>query len=113
MLRDFRDFILRGNVVDLAVAVVIEPDFGELAFTINGSRFRYGAFLNAVISFFSIAAVIFFVVVRPLKLLEERRGARRGRGPHAEPAALPRVPDRDPERGHAVLGLYGAGPPAV
>ena len=99
MIRDFRDFILRGNVVDLAVAVVIgaafgavvtsmvenlftpliaaiggEPDFGDLAFTINGSRFGYGAFLNAVISFLSIAAVIFFVVVRPLKMLEERRG---------------------------------------
>jgi large conductance mechanosensitive channel len=94
MLKEFRDFVLRGNVVDLAVAVVIgaafgalvtsmvenlitpliaaiggEPDFGALAFTINGSRFGYGAFLNAVLAFLIVAAVIFLLVVKPLNAL--------------------------------------------
>jgi len=94
MLKDFRKFILRGNVVDLAVAVVIgaafgaivtalvkdlvtpliaaiggQPDFSHLTFTINGSKFLYGDFVNAVISFLLIAAVIFFLVVQPLNKL--------------------------------------------
>ena len=98
MIKEFREFILRGNVVDLAVAVVIgaafgavvaalvadlitpliaaiggQPDFGELTFTINGSTFKYGAFLNAVLSFLVIAAVVFFLVVKPLNLLLARR----------------------------------------
>ena len=97
MLKDFRDFVLRGNVVDLAVAVVIgaafgavvtafvasfitpliaaiggKPDFSTLAFTINGSRFTYGSFFNALLSFLIIAAVIFFFVVRPLNALMAR-----------------------------------------
>ena len=97
MLQGFRDFILRGNVVDLAVAVVLgaafgalvtafvedlvtpliaaiigEPDFGDLTFTINGSKFRYGDFINALIAFVSIAAVIYFFVVQPLNTLMER-----------------------------------------
>src|SRR4051794_33719111 len=92
MLKEFRDFVLRGNVVELAIAVVIgaafgavvtafvasfvtpliaaiggKPDFSALAFTINGSRFTYGLFLNALISFLTIAAVGFFFVVRPIK----------------------------------------------
>lgn len=94
MLKDFRKFILRGNVVDLAVAVVIgaafgaivtalvkdlvtpligaiggQPDFSGLSFTVNGSIFKYGDFLNAVISFLLIAAVVFFFVVQPLNKL--------------------------------------------
>src|SRR3712207_742237 len=97
MLKEFRDFVLRGNVVDLAVAVVIgaafgavvtslvenlitpligaiggEPDFSALSFTINGSKFGYGNFLNALISFLVIAAVIFFFVVKPLNTLMAR-----------------------------------------
>jgi large conductance mechanosensitive channel len=97
MLKEFRDFVLRGNVVDLAVAVVIgaafgtlvtafvadfitpliaaiggQPDFSGLTFTINGSVFRYGHFLNALISFLIIAAVIFFFVVRPLNQIMSR-----------------------------------------
>jgi large conductance mechanosensitive channel len=97
MLKGFRDFILRGNVVDLAVAVVIgaafgalvtsfvvnlitplitaiigEPDFSDLHFTINGSDFTYGAFLNALISFLAIAAVVYFFVVQPLNVLMAR-----------------------------------------
>jgi large conductance mechanosensitive channel len=85
MLKEFRDFVLRGNVVELAIAVVIalvssfitpliaaiggKPDFSALAFTINGSRFTYGVFLNALISFLIIAAVVFFLIVRPLNAL--------------------------------------------
>lgn len=91
MLKGFRDFIMRGNVVDLAVGVVIGsafgsvvtslvkdvltpligaiakvPDFSGLAFTINGSHFMYGAFLNAVIAFVLIAASIYFFVIVPM-----------------------------------------------
>ena len=97
MLKGFRDFVLRGNVVDLAVAVVIgaafgalvtsfvenlvtpliaaivgEPDFSNLSFTINDSKFGYGAFLNALIAFLAIAAVIYFFVVQPLNALMAR-----------------------------------------
>jgi large conductance mechanosensitive channel len=94
MLREFRAFVLRGNMVDLAVAVVIgtaftavvnalvadiitpliaavggEPDFGRLAFTINGSRFAYGDFLNALVTFVLVATVVFFLVVKPVNAL--------------------------------------------
>jgi large conductance mechanosensitive channel len=97
MLKDFRQFLLRGSLVDLAIAVVIgaafgavvaalvkdlitpliaaiggQPDFGGLDFTINSSRFAYGDFLNTVISFVIIAAVVFFLVVRPVNALMER-----------------------------------------
>ncbi len=108
MIKEFRDFILRGNVVELAVAVVIgaafgavvtafvediitpiiaaiggQPDFAALSFTINNSEFRYGRFLNAVISFLIVAAVIYFLVVLPVNSLLERR--RKGEVPPPEP----------------------------
>ncbi|HEU0193987.1 MAG TPA: large conductance mechanosensitive channel protein MscL [Gaiellales bacterium] len=98
MIKEFRQFLLRGNVVDLAVAVVIgvafgavvtafvadlitpliaaifgKPDFSGLTFTINGSHFLYGDFLNAVLSFVLVAAAIFFVVVKPMNTLAARR----------------------------------------
>ena len=98
ILRDFQQFLLRGNVVDLAVGVVLgvaftavitalvgdlltpliaaifgSHDFSSLTFTIHGSRFLYGAFINAVVSFVSIAAVVFFFVVRPVNALMARR----------------------------------------
>lgn len=91
MLKGFRDFILRGNVVDLAVGVLIgasfnavttalvkdiltpliaaifqKPDFSALALTINGSRFLYGEFINAAISFLITAAAVYFFVVTPV-----------------------------------------------
>ena len=97
VLKEFRDFILRGNVVDLAVAVVIgaafgavvnalvadfitpliaaiggKPDFGALSFTINGSEFRYGDFFNQLITFLLIAAAVFFVVVKPMNTIMSR-----------------------------------------
>ena len=97
MLKDFKAFLLRGNVVDLAVAVVIgaafgavvtalvkdlitpliaipgKTDFSELHFTIRHSRFLYGDFINALIAFLSIAAAVFFFVVRPVNMLMARR----------------------------------------
>ena len=101
MLKQFRDFILRGNVIDLAVAVVMgaafgavvsgfvasfvtpliaaiggKPDFSQLFFTINGARFTYGEFLNVLIAFLSIAAVVFFVVVKPMNAIMARAAAK-------------------------------------
>jgi large conductance mechanosensitive channel len=98
MLKDFKQFLLRGNVVDLAVGIVIgaafgalvtafvkdmitpivaaiigKPDFSALSFTINGSTFNYGDFLNVLIAFVSIAAAVFFFVVRPVNALMRRR----------------------------------------
>jgi large conductance mechanosensitive channel len=109
MLAEFKAFLMRGNVVDLAVAVVIgaafglvvqafvadiitpiiaaifgKPDFSSLMFTINGSVFRYGDFLNALIAFVTVAAAIFFFVVKPMNMLAARRAA--GQEPEAEPA---------------------------
>jgi large conductance mechanosensitive channel len=97
VLKGFRDFILRGNVVDLAVAVVIgaafgavvtalvkdlltpliaaiigKPDFSALTFTINDSKFFYGDFINALVAFLSIAAVVYFFVVTPMNHIMER-----------------------------------------
>lgn len=97
MLKGFKEFILKGNVVDLAVAVVIgvafgaivtalvtdlitpligaiggKPDFSSLYFTINHSRFMLGSFINAVISFLIIAAVVYFLIVMPMNKLMER-----------------------------------------
>lgn len=91
MLKDFKQFITRGNTVELAVAVVIgtafgaivtslvkdiitpliaaiggQPDFSSLTFTLNGSKFLYGDFINAVISFLIIAAVVFFLIIQPI-----------------------------------------------
>ena len=97
MLTEFKQFILRGNVIDLAVAVVIgaafgaivtslveniitpligalggQPDFSGLSFELNNSEIRYGAFLNALISFLIIAAVIFFAVIKPMNSIMTR-----------------------------------------
>jgi large conductance mechanosensitive channel len=98
LLKDFRAFILRGNLVDLAVAVVIgaaftavvnsfvkdivtpliaaifgKPDFGALHFTIHKSTFAYGDFINALLTFLIVAAVLFFFVIQPVNALLARR----------------------------------------
>lgn len=98
LLADFKKFLLRGNVVDLAVAVVIgtafgavvkalvadlltpiialifgKPSFQDLSFTLNSSHFLYGDFINNVITFVSIAAAVFFFVVAPVNSLMARR----------------------------------------
>ena len=110
ILQEFKDFIMRGNVVDLAVAVVIgaafgvvvsslvkdiitpiiaaifgKPNFGNLSFTIHHSQFLYGDFINAVITFVTVAAAIFFLVVKPINYLTERRRSRM-----SEPESLER-----------------------
>ncbi len=97
MYKDFKQFLLRGNVVDLAVGVVIGaafgtvvtalvadlitpliaaiakvPDFGGLAFTLNSSKFMYGHFINALISFILVAGAVFFLVVKPMNMLIAR-----------------------------------------
>lgn len=96
-MKGFKEFLLRGNVVDLAVGVVIgvafgtvvtafvkdlvtplvaalfgKPDFGALAFTVNNSKFTYGDFINALVSFIIVAAVIYFLVVVPYTALLNR-----------------------------------------
>lgn len=98
LMGEFKSFLLRGNVVDLAVAVVLgiafgavikalvddiltpiialifgKPNFEALSFTINSSHFLYGDFINALIAFVSVAAAIFFFVVKPVTVLAERR----------------------------------------
>lgn len=97
LINEFKAFVLRGNVIDLAVAVVIgaaftqivnslveniitpliaaiggQPDFSALTFTINNSQFRYGAFINSLISFLIIAAVVYFLLVKPMNMLLAR-----------------------------------------
>ena len=97
LLGEFRSFLLRGNVIDLAVAVVLavvfgavvtslvedlltpligaifgQPDFSALTFTINNSVFTYGNFINALLSFVLVAAAIFFVVMKPVNAMIAR-----------------------------------------
>lgn len=98
MFNEFKQFIMRGNVIDLAVAVVIgaafsgvvnsmvediinpllaaiigKPDFSDLTFTIRDSTFTYGNFISAVINFLLVAAAIFFFIVKPVNMAMERR----------------------------------------
>jgi len=117
VLKEFRDFLLRGNLVLLAVAFVMgaafaalvtafvndlvmpvigaifgKVDFSNLTFTIHHSVFSWGAFLTAVIVFISVAAAVFFFIVKPVDMLEKRRAT--GEEP-AEPS--------DEERRHREL----------
>ena len=103
VVKEFKEFISRGNVVELAVAVIIGAaftavvsavvsglvtpligviggkDYSRMTFTINDSPFRYGLVINAVIYFLTVALVVFFLIVKPINLLNERR--RRGEEP--------------------------------
>jgi large conductance mechanosensitive channel len=97
MLKEFKDFLFRGNIVELAVAFVMglafaavvnslvndlvmpviamiigKPDFSDLTFTINDAKFRYGAFITAVISFAAIALAVFFFIVKPVQMMMAR-----------------------------------------
>ena len=99
MIKEFREFLLRGNLIELAIAFVMgiafaavvtsfvdnlvmpiiamifgEPNFNDLTFTINDAVFRYGAFLTAVVQFIAIAAAVFFFVVKPVNALTTRFG---------------------------------------
>ena len=113
MLKDFKAFLLRGNVVDLAVAVVIGaafgtvvtsmvkdlitpliaaiggmPDFGGWSVTVHHSKIMYGSFLNALISFMIVSAVIFFFVVKPLNTLLIRFNSGKEKVPAAKDPQL-------------------------
>ena len=116
---DFKQFLLRGNVVDLAVGIVIgaafaavvqaaitdlltplvaaifgQPDFNALTFTINGSTFRYGHFLNVLIAFITVALVVFFFVVKPINRLMELANRRESPDPTTRkcPQCLSEIP---------------------
>jgi large conductance mechanosensitive channel len=135
VFKEFREFISRGNVVDLAVAVVIGAaftaivtsiveglitpligmiggkDFRRMTFTVNDSVFSYGIVINAVIYFLTVSAIVFFLVVKPLNMLAERR--RRGGEPPAEEmseevALLSEI--RDLLRDQSAGARSGAGP---
>jgi large conductance mechanosensitive channel len=118
LVRDFRDFLLKGNLITIAIAFVMgtafaallsafvadlitpiigmifgKQDFSAETFTINNSRFFYGSFITAAITFVSIGLAVFFFIVKPYELAEARR--RRG---EAEPAA-----PTDEERRHQEL----------
>jgi large conductance mechanosensitive channel len=119
MVKGFRDFLMRGNVVDLAVAVVIgaafgavvaafstdfiggiigaaggTPDFSEAGVTVNDSKIVYGSTVNALINFAIVAAVIYFVVVIPMTALSERhRAAQAAPAPSDEAILLTEIRD--------------------
>ena len=105
MLKDFKDFLMKGNIVDLAVAFVMglafaavvtslvddlimpviamiigKPDFSSLTFTINDAVFRYGAFITEVISFVAIAAAVFVFVVKPVQMVMAKAKAQEEAG---------------------------------
>jgi large conductance mechanosensitive channel len=137
MVKDFKAFLMRGNMLDLAVAVVIgtafgavitalvkdlitpviaaiggKPDFSTLTFTINKSKFLYGDFINAIISFVIIAAAVFFLVIKPVNALMARM--KRGEeappeGPPEDVLLLREIRDALQARG----GGAGTGPGAV
>jgi large conductance mechanosensitive channel len=120
VLKEFKQFILRGNLVDLAVAVVVgvafgavvsslvkdlitpliaaiggKPNFANLRFTVNGSTFYYGNFFNALVSFLIIAAVVFFLVIVPVNHLLKRMGAAPAEEPQRRPCpeCLTEIPE--------------------
>jgi large conductance mechanosensitive channel len=119
MLKDFKKFILRGNMLDLAVAIVIgvaftavitalvrdlitpliaaiagKPDFSSLTFTIHRSTFRYGDFLNYLLSFVIVATAVFFLVVLPVNKLVERARQKEPEDPTTKrcPECLSEIP---------------------
>jgi len=128
MLKEFRDFLLRGSIIELAVAFVMglafaavvnsfvndlvmpliaaiigKPDFRDLTFTINDAVFRYGAFLTIVIQFIAIAAAVFFFVVKPVNALLKRY-----RTPAEEG-----MPDEERRHQELLAALRGASSPST
>ena len=125
MLSDFKKFVLRGNVVDLAVAVVIgaaftavitafvkdfitpliaaifgKQDFSNLYFTVNHSQFNYGGFINALLSFLIVATVVFFAVVLPLNALMKRMNLLPKEEPEPETRDCPQCLSEIPVAAH-------------
>lgn len=119
MLKGFKEFIMKGNVVDMAVGVVIgvafgnvitamvkdlitpligafgeTPDFSGISFTVNNSKFMFGDFLNALISFLTISAVIYFAVVLPINKMTEKMKSEKTEDPteKACPQCLSLIP---------------------
>ena len=128
MIKEFRDFLMRGNLIELAVAFVMglafaavvnsfvndlvmplieaiigKPDFRDLTFTINDAVFRYGAFLTIVIQFIAIAAAVFFFVVKPVNALLKRY-----RSPAEEG-----MPDEERRHQELLAALRGASSPST
>ena len=118
MLKGFKQFLLRGNVVDMAVGIVIgaafgavvtglvkdlltpfiaavvkQPDFSALTFTLNGSKFLYGDFVNALLSFLIVSAAVYFFVVLPINALMARM---KKNPPPTQPHANARMPEQNP-----------------
>jgi large conductance mechanosensitive channel len=125
MLSDFKKFVLRGNVVDLAVAIVVgtaftamvaafvkdfitpliaaifgKSDFSSLYFTVHNSRFNYGSFINTVVSFLIIATVVFFAVVLPINALMKRLNILPNEEPEPETRECPECLSEIPLAAH-------------
>jgi large conductance mechanosensitive channel len=132
-VKEFRSFLLRGNLVDLAVAVVIgaafgavvaslvadlitpliaaifgSPNFDTLHFTINGSTFFYGHFLNAVLTFVLIAFAVFYFVVKPVGALQARRAKEDAATTRACPECLSEIPREARRRAHCTSEVHPA-----
>ena len=128
MVQEFKDFLFRGNIIELAVAFVMgaafaalvnsfvndlvmpviamiigKPDFSDLTFTINDAVFRYGAFITEVITFVAIAAAVFFFVVKPVNALLKRY-----RSPAEEG-----MPDEERRHQELLAALRGASSPST
>jgi large conductance mechanosensitive channel len=109
VIKEFRDFLMRGNLVELAVAFVMgaafaavvasfvddlvmpviamivgKPTFDDLTFTINDAVFRYGTFLTSLVTFVAVAAAVFFFVVKPVTAITSRRRSEQEAGPTNE-----------------------------
>lgn len=137
MFKGFKQFLMRGNVIDLAVAVVIggafgavvtalvkdlltpliaaiggQPDFSALQWTVNGSRFLIGDFINALVAFVMIAAAIYFFVVAPMNALEARRKAQSPAAPTTKkcPECLSEIPIEARRCAFCAQSLVEAGP---
>jgi large conductance mechanosensitive channel len=125
MLSDFKKFVLRGNVVDLGVAIVVgtaftamvaafvkdfitpliaaifgKSDFSSLYFTVHNSRFNYGSFINTVVSFLIIATVVFFAVVLPINALMKRLNMLPNEEPEPETRECPECLSEIPLAAH-------------
>ncbi len=122
MLEEFKDFLMKGNIVDLAVAFVLglafaavvstfvtalimpliamifgQPNFNDLTFTINDAVFSYGAVITQVINFVAVAAAVFFIVVKPMQAAAARRKQSEGEGETGLATALQERVEADSE----------------
>jgi large conductance mechanosensitive channel len=138
MLSDFKKFVLRGNVVDLAVAVVVgvaftamvtafvadivtpliaaifgKQNFSNLTFSVHHSTFKYGAFVNAVLSFLVVATIMFFAVVVPLTSLMRRLNVLPTEEPKPETRACPQCLSDIPVAAHRCAFCTSEVPPGA